>query len=272
MGYDIHITRKENWFDEVPSNEIKLAEWTEYIRSDNEMRIDNQASTTSIEKETHRTMGLAVWTTYSKNGLENNYAWFYFCAGNVIVKNPDREIINKMIDIATQLNARVQGDDGEVYNTKSLTDDNSSFTKSKPWWKIWIVFLAIFCVSSCDQTSSSKLSKKETGISKILATIDYKYQGCFGGGSQKLVLIDNIGNKTLILKTGEQEMKRKSIDEGEINIFFQFIDELKKRNFGSGCTTTAYYSILVGTEYFNKTDGSCSWNGFNSLTRSLFYR
>lgn len=133
MGYDLHITRKENWFDEEDLNKIKLTEWTDYIKSDNEMRLDNQANTTTEKGDelTYENNGLAVWTLYSKNGLNDNYAWFDFRAGNVTVKNPDEEIKNKMIDIATRLNAKVQGDDGEIYDSKSLTKDK------RPWWKVW---------------------------------------------------------------------------------------------------------------------------------------
>jgi hypothetical protein len=139
MGYDIHITRKENWFDEDDANEIKLTEWIDYIKSDHEMRPDNQASATpdSGDPVIYKNDGLAVWTSYSKNGLDDNYAWFDFRSGNVTVKNPDEEIKNKMIDIATRLNAKVQGDDGEIYDTTTLTADKQSTKRQRPWWKVW---------------------------------------------------------------------------------------------------------------------------------------
>lgn len=139
MGYDVHITRKENWFDENDSNEITLTEWTDYIKSDHEMRLNNQASATADNGDhiTYENNGLAVWTSYSKNGLGDNYACFDFRAGNVTVKNPDEEIKNKMIDIADRLNARVQGDDGEIYEVKTLTTDKQETKDKRPWWKVW---------------------------------------------------------------------------------------------------------------------------------------
>ena len=43
MGYDIHITRQENWYDDDKSLQITLGEWKEYVDSDPEMRLDNFA-------------------------------------------------------------------------------------------------------------------------------------------------------------------------------------------------------------------------------------
>jgi len=53
--------------------------------------------------------GLSVRTIYS------NQAWFGLWGGNVVVKNPDSEILRKMYVIAQSLSAKVKGDEGEVY-------------------------------------------------------------------------------------------------------------------------------------------------------------
>jgi hypothetical protein len=93
-----------------------LDEWKELIASVQEIRLYNfaNATTTSgtlwVESE-----GLAVWTKYSGDGLNDNHAWFDYRDGNIVVKNPDNEIVTKMLDIARQLRAKVQGDEGEVY-------------------------------------------------------------------------------------------------------------------------------------------------------------
>ena len=139
MWYDIHIKRKDNWFDEDDANEIKLDEWTAYIMSDSEMRLDNQANSTNDIGEgiQYENNGLAVWTSYSKNGFDGNYAWFDFRAGNVTVKNADEEIRNKMVDIARRLGAKVQGDDGETYGTKTAMTVNQRSKDKRPWWKVW---------------------------------------------------------------------------------------------------------------------------------------
>ena len=40
---------------------------------------------------------------------------FYWADGNVVCKNPDAAMIERMVEMARRLGARVQGDDGELY-------------------------------------------------------------------------------------------------------------------------------------------------------------
>lgn len=113
MGYEIHITRKNNWLDNDSQNDISLEQWNEYVESDDEMTLEKFAETVSpngdvirIEKE-----GLSVWS-----GHTNSYkVWFNWFGGEISVKNPDDEIVNKMIKIAKRLDAKVLGDEGETY-------------------------------------------------------------------------------------------------------------------------------------------------------------
>jgi hypothetical protein len=116
MGYEIHITRKENWFDDEPK--ISLDEWKSYIASDPEMRLDGYAEAALPSGNVLRVEsdGLSVWTAYSKHGVDGGMAWFDFRTGNLVVKNPDSEILAKMWMIAEKLQARVQGDEGEIYD------------------------------------------------------------------------------------------------------------------------------------------------------------
>jgi hypothetical protein len=111
MGYDIHITRRESWFEKDDSDEIKLTEWTHYVMSDPEMKLEGNAEAIprTGDKVTYDNAGLAVWTSYSKHGQGDNRAWF---------------------DFAGRLNAKVQGDDGETYDTKEEL-------QRRPWWKVW---------------------------------------------------------------------------------------------------------------------------------------
>jgi len=116
MGYDVHITRKRNWFDDEPK--ITMAEWLAYLESDATMRLDGYAEATTPNGDTLRyeNEGLAVWIGYSRHHPQQQIiAWFDFWKGDIAVKNPDEEIRRKMWLIAQVLDAKVQGDDGEIY-------------------------------------------------------------------------------------------------------------------------------------------------------------
>jgi len=116
MGYDIYITRKVNWFDK-DGKDISLSEWLAFVHSDPEMRLDGFAEAATPDGDTIRieSEGLSVWTAYSGHMKDSNMAWFDFRDGHVVVKNPDKEIRQKMHQIAQRLHGRVQGDDGEYY-------------------------------------------------------------------------------------------------------------------------------------------------------------
>lgn len=146
MGYDVHITRQINWFDGDDHCKISLDEWRKYILKDAEMRLENVAKATVSNQELSITReGLSIWTRYSKDGVKGSHAWFDYNDGNIVVKNPDKEIISKMQEVANSLDAKVQGDDGELYlsNTESdnsndsLASDDINKNAQKPWWKFW---------------------------------------------------------------------------------------------------------------------------------------
>jgi hypothetical protein len=143
MGYDIYITRKNLWFDDEGS-EIELTEWIAYVTGDAEMRLDGFAETMSNSGDTLRveSEGLSVWLGYSGHQENGNMAWFDFRRGNIVVKNPDTEILKKMWSIATALSAKVQGDEGELYDVGGNAVDEQppvsvGVNSKKPWWKVW---------------------------------------------------------------------------------------------------------------------------------------
>jgi hypothetical protein len=141
MGYEVHITRKENWFDDGP--EIALEEWLNVVRSDVEMRLDGHAEATVGAGAVLRMEdpSMSVWVGYSKHGQNGNMAWLWHSRGNVMANNPDEEILRKMSLIATRLSAKVQGDEGELYGQDGNPIDEEASTHSnlglKPWWRFW---------------------------------------------------------------------------------------------------------------------------------------
>jgi hypothetical protein len=102
MAYDVHITRAEFWA-ENEGYEISLEEWRRYVAFDIEIEPDPQNSSTDFLFFRHPIGPVPLW-------------WE---SGQVYAKNPDKLMIQKMIEIAEKLGARVQGDDGELYNDSS---------------------------------------------------------------------------------------------------------------------------------------------------------
>jgi hypothetical protein len=127
MGYDIHITRKDLWFDN-DGPEIELTEWIAYVNGDAEMRLDGFAEAMSGSGETLQVEGegLSVWLGYSGHQENGNMAWFDFRRGSIVVKNPDTEVLKKMWSIATALSAKVQGDESELYGIDGNAVDAQS--------------------------------------------------------------------------------------------------------------------------------------------------
>jgi hypothetical protein len=143
MGYDIHITRKSEWFEEKQPS-ISLAEWLAYIDSDSEMRLDRCAEARLNDGAVLRLEdpSLAVWTGHPEHGKRDGFAWLWLSAGNIEAKNPDVPTLKKMWAIAQAFQAKVQGDDGELYDSSGqiVPRDDQSATpapRNKPWWRVW---------------------------------------------------------------------------------------------------------------------------------------
>lgn len=99
MGYDLHITRASDWSDNK-DNWITSEEWLSLINCDHELVLNKVNGPF-----------FADWNGASKYETP----WFDWSEGNIFTKNPDRAIVGKMLQIANELNATVQGDDGETY-------------------------------------------------------------------------------------------------------------------------------------------------------------
>src|SRR5262245_10426432 len=103
MGYNLYITRRRRHFDDVGPS-ITEEEWRTLVKNDPE-----------LEFKDPRVPLKATW-----NGkAECPEPWFDYSARNgaIDTKNPDTPVIAKMLEIAKRLNAKVQGDDCEVYLT-----------------------------------------------------------------------------------------------------------------------------------------------------------
>lgn len=123
MGYDLHITRAEYWPDNE-EHQISTEEWLSIVAIDDALTLN-----------TNNGPYFANWSgpsTYEE-------AWFDWFDGNIYTKNPDRAIFKKMLQIANELSATVQGDDGETYT--SIEDYPEFSPANQPeqaelrWWQ-----------------------------------------------------------------------------------------------------------------------------------------
>jgi len=111
MGYDLHVTRKEHWFDETGPT-IDFAEWVAYIASDPEVVPDWENPGPENARFAAAHGDVPLW----------------WDDGEVLTKNPAPDVIAKLVRIARALGARVQGDEGELYGT----DPNDPTKPSAP--------------------------------------------------------------------------------------------------------------------------------------------
>ncbi|MUN38205.1 hypothetical protein [Actinomadura litoris] len=114
MGYDLHMTRKDNWSEELGA-EISTDEWAEVVAADPDLVMCRTAQAVVDGQElTYEHRWLAQMVTHPER--DEKGAWLDWSNGRIDVKNPDDLLVEKMRQIARRLNARVQGDDGEYYD------------------------------------------------------------------------------------------------------------------------------------------------------------
>jgi hypothetical protein len=102
MGYDLHITRGETWL-ESDATPITFEEWEAYVPTDSSPRPDEEAGCECV-----------LWT-----GDPKNPSSLFWDDGEIRCKNPDEPTAAKLVALATLLDARVLGDDGEEYFTNA---------------------------------------------------------------------------------------------------------------------------------------------------------
>jgi hypothetical protein len=130
MGYDLHITRKEDWSDEQ-GPAIGAVEWLRIVEQDPELHL-----------ETINGPYFAIWSGPSKYPDP----WLDWSDGNVYTKNPDQPLIRKMLQIAARLGAKVQGDDGEVYDEATLLAQAPSTHMTGRTWLAFLGSLGLYCL------------------------------------------------------------------------------------------------------------------------------
>lgn len=103
MGYDLHITRAEDW-QQNEGREISPREWLEVVDRDVELALDPENGAYSVK------------LVDKAEGEEKQKGWFDWFEGNVFTTDPSPRSVGKALALAASLRAKVQGDDGEIYD------------------------------------------------------------------------------------------------------------------------------------------------------------
>lgn len=140
MGYDLHITRKKNWFDEA-GPEITAEEWLAYVATDKSLKLDKTAEDLRDSGRDASEFGSvnAIWVGWPKHEAGVSEMPIWYSEGNIICKNPPVEMVRKMFLIADELNARLVGEEGEEYDSTGevVGQEPGGGLGKKKWWKFW---------------------------------------------------------------------------------------------------------------------------------------
>jgi len=101
MGWEIHITRAEDWADSGRCP-ITPEEWLALVKADPELTIDPRDNGPYF----------ALWLSHQ---VDEDHPWFDWFQGAIRTKHPDGRTLGKALQIARHFGACVQGDDGEIY-------------------------------------------------------------------------------------------------------------------------------------------------------------
>ena len=124
MGWEMHITRAEYWA-ESETQPIGSEEWVALISRDNELAFDRRNG------EFH-----VIW-----KGQET--CWLEWRDGEIYSKSPTQPLYEKMLEIATALNAHLRDDDDRPY---LLPGDllNPSWARSATKTSLWQKLIRFF--------------------------------------------------------------------------------------------------------------------------------
>ncbi|MET9396089.1 hypothetical protein [Kitasatospora sp. NPDC002965] len=109
MGYDLHITRRENWWDEE-GEVISTMEWEAAVAADPDL---------VLVPTPEGWQGGTEWVaeTVPRNEGKSRPEPLWWRVGRIAAKHPSDALVAKMCQLAKVLDARVQGDDGEYYDS-----------------------------------------------------------------------------------------------------------------------------------------------------------
>ena len=115
MSYDIHITFGRDWsdFSEQETACIPREQWLALIDEDPELSIDDQNPQDASGR---------IYTIWNPPGGPHDFYWIMWSPEDISARHMGPDHCRKMVQIAHQFGAIVQGDAGEVYGVDGELD------------------------------------------------------------------------------------------------------------------------------------------------------
>ena len=123
MGYEVHITRADDW-TKSQQHPILEKEWLEVVHSDPTLQVSEEDFRGDGVGERHHAV---VWLAHPERPQ------FWYGNGMVTKKHPDEPTLAKMAEIAEKLNAHVIDDDGAQLGEDEASGPSEQNQRS--WWQ-----------------------------------------------------------------------------------------------------------------------------------------
>ena len=144
MGYDVFITRA-GLLNESSQHPIPKVDWRALVQADSSLQVSpgDYYERRTKDGRTER-FEMVLWTAHPDRPP------FMLIDGAVQIKSPDEATIQKMVEMAGKLGARVVGEEGETYPldppTPRQPSPPASFFMIWPLWKLLLAGFLLGCV------------------------------------------------------------------------------------------------------------------------------
>jgi hypothetical protein len=139
VAYDLHVVRTENWLD-AATRPVAKGDVDALIASDPELE---WSTTNYVDMADEKGVITRYWMI-----TWDGEACFWWYRDQIQCSSPDEAKISKLVQMARSLDARVLGDDGEIYPLQPDEFSAKRAEESKRWplWKRLIVAFLFGCV------------------------------------------------------------------------------------------------------------------------------
>lgn len=142
MGYEVHISRKNDFDNYDEESNITMDEWRAMVDAADDLTWEPAPGA-----EIPGNFEYCYWLKHPEQD-ESNRPWFQFYGGSVSTKWTDTASLRLMLRMAEALKGRMHGDEGEFYEAADIdameqdqkqqaVAAEAPAPQKKPFWKFW---------------------------------------------------------------------------------------------------------------------------------------